>query len=566
MLENLRIRNFAIIDEVEVELANGMTVLTGETGAGKSILVDALGLVLGERGSASLVRQGAERAELSAEFATGALPAVGDWLAEQELDMDGDCVVRRVIGADGRSRAFINGNPVPLQSLKALGEKLVDIHGQHFHQSLAKRRIQRQLLDFYGGLEPQLSEVREAHAAWRALADKLEALENANADRAARLDLLQYQVRELEALDLASDEIEDLEAERQKLANAGNIVDGVSVALQAIFDADEGNAQSLIAEASNKLERLVTMDKALEGPLALLTEAGIQVTEAADALRHYADSLDMDPARRDWVEDRLNAIHNVARKHRVEPGELVALHNGLAEELDDLLHAEERGAELSRKTSAALETYQKAAAKLSVARNKTARAFAEAVTAAMAGLGMPGGIFDVAIDSDASREPRADGIDTLEFLISANPGQPPQSLAKIASGGELSRMSLAIQVIASGGSDIPVMVFDEVDSGVGGGVAEMVGRRLSELGSNRQVLCVTHLPQVASQADHHLRINKISDKKSTRISVSTLNRDERVEELSRMLGGVKITQRTREHAEEMLEAARNTKSSDKASA
>ena len=566
MLESLRIRNFAIIDEVEVELDHGMTVLTGETGAGKSILVDALGLVLGERGSATLVRQGAERAELSAEFATSALPAVCDWLAEQELDMDGDCVVRRVIGADGRSRAFINGNPVPLQSLKALGEMLVDIHGQHFHQSLAKRRIQRQLLDFYGGLEPQLKDVREAFAAWRTLADKLEALENANADRAARLDLLQYQVRELDALDLASDEIEELEAERRKLANAGNIVDGISVALRAIFDEDEGNAQSLIAEASNRLERLVEMDAALEGPLAMLTEAGIQVTEAADALRHYADSLDMDPARRDWVEERLNAIHNIARKHRVDPNELAALHTGLAEELDDLLHAEERGAELSRKTSAALESYRKAAAKLSASRQKTSRTFADAVTAAMAGLGMPGGVFEVAIDSDAKREPRADGVDTLEFLISANPGQPPQSLAKIASGGELSRMSLAVQVIASGGSDIPVMVFDEVDSGVGGGVAEMVGRRLSELGSNRQVLCVTHLPQVASQADHHLRINKISDKKSTRISVSTLNHSERVEELSRMLGGVKITQRTREHAEEMLEAARNSAKSGKASA
>jgi DNA repair protein RecN (Recombination protein N) len=566
MLESLRIRNFAIIDEVEVELDNGMTVLTGETGAGKSILVDALGLVLGERGSATLVRQGAERAELSAEFATRALPAVCDWLAEQELDMDGECVVRRVIGADGRSRAFINGNPVPLQSLKALGEKLVDIHGQHFHQSLAKRRIQRQLLDFYGGLDSQLQQVRDAFTAWRTLANKLEALENANADRAARLDLLQYQVRELEALDLAGDEIDELEAERQKLANAGNIVDGVSVALRAIFDEDEGNAQSLIAEAGSRLERLVDMDKALEAPLALLTEAGIQVTEAADALRHYADSLDMDPARRDWVEERLNAIHNVARKHRVDPGELVALHTGLAEELDDLLHAEERGAELSRKTSSALETYRAAAAKLSAARQKTSRAFAGAVTAAMAGLGMPGGIFEVAIDSDAAREPRADGIDTLEFLITANPGQPPQPLARIASGGELSRMSLAIQVIASGGSDIPVMVFDEVDSGVGGGVAEMVGRRLSELGGDRQVLCVTHLPQVASQADHHLRINKISDKKSTRISVSTLNHHERVEELSRMLGGVKITQRTREHAEEMLEAARKSAGSDKASA
>ena len=566
MLQNLRIRNFAIIDEVEVELCNGMTVLTGETGAGKSILVDALGLVLGERGSASLVRQGADRAELSAEFSTGQLPAVSAWLSEQELDMDGDCVVRRVIGTDGRSRAFINGNPVPLQSLKALGEKLVDIHGQHFHQSLAKRRIQRQLLDFFGGLQTQLTDVKAAFEDWRVFAEKLAALENANADRAARLDLLQYQVRELGALDLEDDEIEELEAERQKLQNAGNIVDGVSVALQAIFDEDAGNAQSLIAEACNRLERLATLDKDLEGPLALLTEAGIQVTEAADALRHYADNLDMDPARRDWVEDRLTAIHNISRKHRVEPTELPALHARLEAELDDLLHAEERGVELGKKTSEALARYRTIASQLSTARRASSKKFAEAVTAAMAGLGMPGGVFAVEIDSDANGEPRAEGIDKLEFLISANPGQPPQPLAKIASGGELSRMSLAIQVIASGGSDIPVMVFDEVDSGVGGGVAEMVGRRLSELGADRQVLCVTHLPQVASQADQHVRINKMSDKKSTRISVSCLNHDERVEELSRMLGGVKITQRTREHAAEMLAGARSARSGGKASA
>ncbi len=566
MLQNLRIRNFAIIDQVDVAFATGMTVLTGETGAGKSILVDALGLVLGERGSSNLVRNGADRAELSAEFDVSALPAVRDWLTTQELDIDDDCVVRRVIGADGRSRAFINGNTVALQNLKALGELLVDIHGQHFHQSLGRRDIQRQLLDHFGGLQNQLKEVNGAFANWQTLARQLDELENANADRSARLELLQYQVRELETLSLEDNELETLEVERQKLQNSGHIADGISAALLELYDSDDANAQSLIAIAASRLQKLSAIDSALEAPLKLLQEAGIQVSEATDALHHYADDLDMDPGRRDWVEERLTAIQNIARKHRIPAAELPALAVQLGEELELLLNAEVRGAQLVKETKQARTTYYNAAESLSKGRQTSAGKFSEAVTAAMAGLGMPGGVFDAHLAQDPDAKPQSHGIDTLDFLISANPGQPPQPLSKVASGGELSRMSLAIQVIASDGSDIPVMVFDEVDSGVGGGVAEMVGRRLSELGSNRQILCVTHLPQVASQADNHLRINKMSDKKSTRIGVATLTHDERVEELSRMLGGMKITQRTREHAEEMLEAAKTATGNRKASA
>lgn len=566
MLQNLRIRNFAIIDQVDVAFAPGMTVLTGETGAGKSILVDALGLVLGERGSSNLVRTGTDRAELSAEFDVSALPAVREWLSTQELDIDDDCVVRRVIGADGRSRAFINGNTVSLQNLKALGELLVDIHGQHFHQSLGRRDIQRQLLDYFGGLQQQLKSVTTAFDEWQTLAQQLEDLENANADRSARLELLQYQVRELETLDLQTNELEALESERQILQNSGQIVDGISAALTELYDDDDVNAQSLIAAATSRLQKLAVLDSALEAPLKMLQEAGIQVSEAADALRHYANDLDMDPARRDWVEERLTAIQNIARKHRVAAAELPTLVAQLSDELDLLLNAEERGAQLVKATKAARTVYYQAAEVLSKGRQAAAVKFSEAVTAAMAGLGMPGGVFDAHLLTEAAGKPQRHGIDTLDFLISANPGQPPQPLSKVASGGELSRMSLAIQVIASDGSDIPVMVFDEVDSGVGGGVAEMVGRRLGELGINRQVLCVTHLPQVASQADNHLRINKMSDSKSTRIGVTTLNHDERVEELSRMLGGVKITQRTREHAEEMLEAAKVANGKQKASA
>jgi DNA repair protein RecN (Recombination protein N) len=554
MLTGLHVRNFAIIDEVEIEFEPGMTVLTGETGAGKSILVDALGLVLGERGGAGLVRGNAGRAEFTAEFDLGNLPMAREWLETQMLDLDGECILRRVINADGRSRAFINGNAVPLQSLKALGEILLDIHGQHFHQSLARRDVQRSLLDYFGGLVDSAVATSNAFTEWRLLADKLDALRGADADRTARLELLRFQIGELDALDLGPDEFETLSIERTKLSNSGRLAEGVALAVDRLYDADPGNAQSLIADAAQAIEALAVVDDSLEPVAEVLREAGIQVTEAVDSLRRYGDGLDMDPARRDYVEERIGAIIDIARKHRVEPEALGDLHTELAEQQSDLEHAEERGAELEQSVAEAGQNYRDAAALLSAGRRKAAGKFSAAVTEAMAGLGMPGGVFEVSVTNRDDDDPRAFGIDNIEFLISANPGQAPQSLSKVASGGELSRMSLAIQVIASDGSQIPTMVFDEVDSGVGGGVAEMVGLRLRELGESRQVFCVTHLPQVASLGNHHFRIMKISDGKSTRTGVTRLGHDERVEEIARMLGGVEITERTRDHAAEMLSA------------
>jgi len=555
MLMNLQVRDFAIVDRIDIEFAPGMTVLTGETGAGKSILVDALGLVLGERGSAQLVRNGAKRAEFAAEFDVSGLASASAWLEKQALDMDDECLLRRVINADGRSRAFINGNAVPLSQLKSLGELLLDIHGQHFHQSLGHRAVQRDLLDHFGVLLVERTNTESSFAAWRSLAEQLQQLTDAEADRASRLDLLSFQLQELDGLALEKGEITELNSERQKLQNSGRLAEGVGRTLDELFESDAANANSLLSDAVRVLESLVEFDATLEPVVEMLNSASIQVSEAAETLRRYGDSIDMDPQRRDWVEERLDSLQTVARKHRVAADELPDLVEKLRREHDDLSHAEERGRDLQQQAEKARVRFLKEAKALSNKRQKAAKSFARAVSDAMHGLGMPGGVFEVAITRLDEESARHWGVDGIEFLISANPGQAPQSLAKIASGGELSRMSLAIQVIASDGSSIPTMVFDEVDSGVGGGVAEMVGRRLQELGANRQVLCVTHLPQVASLANQHLRISKDSDGKTTRTRVHVLSKDERIEELARMLGGVEITRKTLEHAAEMLAGA-----------
>ncbi|MGI9236853.1 MAG: DNA repair protein RecN [Woeseiaceae bacterium] len=552
MLMNLQIRDFAIVDRIEIEFDDGMTVLTGETGAGKSILVDALGLVLGERGSAQMVRDGAKRAEFAAEFDVADLDAARAWLAEHALDQEDECLLRRVINADGRSRAFINGNSVPLSQLKTLGEMLLDIHGQHFHQSLGHRSIQRDLLDHFAGLQKQRSAMERLFADWKELDSRLQRLIEAESDQASRLDLLEFQIHELDSLGLAPGEVEELQVERQKLQNAGRLAEGVSGALGALFEDENGNANSLVADAVRSVEPLIDYDASLEPALELLNSASIQVAEVADSLRRYSETVDMDPQRRDWVEERLDAIQSAARKHRVNGDELPALLNKIRDEFDELGHAEERGRDLEERVAIKKNEFLTQAKALSKARSKAAKSFAAKITEAMMTLGMPGGVFEISLtklDDDAAR---SSGLDAIDFVISANPGQAPKPLSRIASGGELSRMSLAVQVIASDGSTIPTMVFDEVDSGVGGGVAEMVGRRLQELGTSRQVLCVTHLPQVASLANQHLRVSKVSDGKFTRTKVQALNEEERVDELARMLGGVEITHKTLAHAAEML--------------
>ena len=556
MLMNLQVRDFAIVEKIDIEFGSGMTVLTGETGAGKSILIDALGLVLGERSSSQLVREGAKRADFSAEFDISKLKLVKSWLYDSALDFDGECLLRRVINADGRSRAFINGNAVSVSQLKNIGNMLLDIHGQHFHQSLGSRSIQRDLLDHFGDLLPQREDVATAYSAWITVMKKLELILKADTDRESRIELLAFQIQELDSLNLAVGEFDALNTEHQKLKNSGRIADGVTAALDTLINNERNNANDLIAVAVRSLNSLSAFDKSLDSLLEMLNSATIQISEVADSLRRYGEDIDMDPQRHNWVEERLDELQAAARKHRIPVEELQALLMRLRDEYDQLIHSEERSRELKKQVKILRDELLKKANLLSEMRHDAAKKFSSLVTRAMASLGMPGGLFEISILPLNEDSIHPHGIDNIEFLICANPGQNTQPLAKIASGGELSRMSLAIQVIASDGSAIPTMVFDEVDSGVGGGVAEIVGRRLQEIGENRQVLCVTHLPQVASLADHHFRISKVTDGKSTRTRLQSLRNDERINELARMLGGVEITTKTLEHAAEMLSGAR----------
>lgn len=552
MLRSLQVRNFAIVDQLDIDFLAGMTVLTGETGAGKSILVDALGLLLGDRGGAGLVRAGADRAELTAEFDLDTHEAAAHWLAEQSLDLEEGCLLRRVITKDGRSRAFINGSAVPLQTLKLFGELMADIHGQHFHQSLTKPSVQRDLLDHFAEAGELRAMTAEAFTSWRGSVAKLGALAAAESDRESRIELLRFQLEEISALDLAEGEYDSLIAESTKLNHAERLAEGLRLVLETIDEGATASARELIARASHEARSLAEIDAALRPAESLLDEAAIQVDEAATLVRRYSQELDIDPQRAQWVTDRIDAARSLARKHNVDQSELTALGRKLDLELDELQRLDQRTDALRAEVNVHEAAYLEVAERLSTVRRDAAAQLSSAVSEAMDGLGMSGGRFVAEVAPLPTNEANAHGRDRVSYAISANPGQEPMPLGKVASGGELSRMSLAIQVIVSDGSAIPTMVFDEVDSGVGGAVAEMVGRRLQELGRSRQVLCVTHLPQVASQADQHLRINKVSDGKATRSGVHQLSEDERVEELARMLGGVEVTERTRDHAAEML--------------
>jgi DNA repair protein RecN (Recombination protein N) len=554
MLTHIHIRDFAIVDELELELDGGMTALTGETGAGKSILVDALGLLLGDRAEASWVRHGSERAEISASFRLEDLAETRAWLAQQELDSgEEECQLRRIISREGRSRAFINASPVPLQSLRELGDRLVDIHGQHEHQSLVRQEVQRALLDGFGAHGEALAAVAAAHGQWRALQEQLEGLRAITEQRDSRLEFVRFQVREMESLQLRAGELAELEHEHARLANAGQLLASCFASLQRLYDADEGSAHDHISQALQEMEALAALDASLQPVRELLTEAQIQIQEAADVLRRYSDRVEQDPQRLQEVEQRLGILHDLARKHRVEADALPGLCMQLQEELATLEQADQRLEQLENELRASTEQYRQAAQVLHQARVRTAQAFGTRVSEAMQGLGMPGGQFTVLVTPREDGRCSAHGSDRIEFRVSANPGQPPMPLGKVASGGELSRISLAIQVIATDSARIPTLIFDEVDTGIGGGVAETVGRLLRALGDRRQVLCVTHLPQVAAQAHHHLQVSKLAGANSTRTSIRLLGEHERVDEIARMLGGIEITESTLRHAREMLE-------------
>jgi DNA repair protein RecN (Recombination protein N) len=549
MLRSLSIRDFVIVDRLELEFAPGFTVLTGETGAGKSILIDALALVLGERADAIVVRKDAERAEISAEFEPAARTPARRWLADNDLAGDGGgCLLRRVIEASGRSRGYINGRPATSAQLRELGAYLVDIHGQHEHQSLLRSEAQRELLDAHGGLVEAARKVADLYRAWQQRRENRVAFEADAAAFAAEREQLEWQVRELVALNLTAGEWHELTGLHARLAHAAGLFEAAQFGIDALSEGDNSSLAQL-NRVMAKLNGLLEFDPTLRDILDVLEPARIQLQEAAQNLRRYGDRIDLDPQRLREVESRLDAVHAAARKYRVNPealpDRLAADRARLAElgmggDVDTLRKLEEQ----------ARAEYMVNAKKLSAGRRKAAKELSEKVTAAMQELAMGGGRFEVALD--AAVEFAAHGLEDIEFLVSAHKGIEPRPLARVASGGELSRLSLAIQTVATQVAQVPTLIFDEVDAGIGGRVAEIVGKMLKQLGRRHQVMCITHLPQVAASADQQWQVAKGMSNGKVLSRVSLLDRDERVEEIARMLGGVTITETTRKHAAEML--------------
>lgn len=557
MLRHLTIRDFVIVDRLELDFETGQTgnfgALTGETGAGKSILIDALLLALGERADAGVVRVGCERTEVSAEFDVAADSPLIEWLRANDFDVDveatgGSCLLRRVVDASGRSRAYINGAAATLAQLKAAAEWLADIHGQHAHQSLMRSDAQRQLIDAQAGLTALAGDVAKAYRHWQKLKS---ARENAERDAEASVrerEMLEWQVKELEALGFDVRQWEDDNQEHRRLSHAAGLIEGTDAAI-TMLDGDEQSALSIIDAALNRIRDLIDIDTALTEPIELIDGARIQLDEAIHALNRYRQRLDLDPQRLAELDARFDAVTSLARKHHVQPEALPDTLAELASRLQDLRLASDPAA-LSAEEAKAKAAFDALAKKLSSGRKKTATDLSKRVTEAMQQLAMAGGTFEVALLT--LDEPASYGNEAIEFRVSANAGQPLRSLAKVASGGELSRIGLSIQVIASESAQVPTLIFDEVDVGIGGGVAEIVGRLLKQLGSQRQVLCVTHLPQVAAQADWQWSIAKETVKGNTLSRVTPLDTESRVEEIARMLGGVKVTETTRQHASEML--------------
>jgi len=554
MLNHIHIRDLAIVTSIEVELGNGMTALTGETGAGKSILIDALGLTLGDRADSGMIRESCERAEISSQFDLSDNPQALAWLKENGLDHGNECILRRLLVRNGSSRAYINGSPVPLKSLQELAERLIDIHGQHAHQLLLKPAYQQILLDRHAGLEALVQETTQAHHNWKCCQKELEALERASEERESRLELLRFQLDELRQLDLKPGEFEALEQEHQLLSNAGRLQASCARLGQELYEAEQ-SAHDRLTHALSELQELSGLDPELAQAAELLEGATIQLQEAATRIRRFGEGVELDPRRLQWLEQRIGDLFDCARKYRCQPSELVDKQQGLEQQLELLEQGDIQLQELRQQQEQLKQAYHKLAHTLRQKRISDAARLEQQVNATLGSLGMSGARLQVAVEPLAEGRTTPQGTDRVELRVSTNPGQTPQPLARIASGGELSRISLAIQIATLECTRVPSLIFDEVDVGIGGGVAEIVGRLLRQIGERHQVLCVTHLPQVASQAHHHIQVSKQADGKGTRISVQPLNETARVEEIARMLGGVKITGQSLAHAREMLQQA-----------
>lgn len=553
MLTQLHIRNFAVVRQLDIEFTAGMTAITGETGAGKSIALDALGLCLGNRADVEWVRSGCDKAEVAAVFTLATDSPAFAWLAEQELSADDDdCMVRRVVTAEGRSKAWINGYPATVGQLRELAPFLVNIHGQHEHQLLTRPEQQLAIVDGYAQHRDLLAKVRSCYQQWYRLRKQQKTLAQQSSDVQSRHELLAYQVQELDEFALAEGEYEVIDQQFKRAANSAALVEDSSFAMNALFDGEHNNAYGLIQTALARLESQLDVDTALAPAVQLLRDAGVQIEEAARELRHYHDHIEIDDEQLHQLEQRVTTAVKLARKHQVEPNQLAQHHAALNAELTTLTEQQVDTEQLDGEVKAAASAYRKAAAELSVSRGKAATKLSKEIVASMQQLNMPHAQFVIDVNADEQSPATALGTDSVRFLVSTNPGQPVQAMAKVASGGELSRMSLAIQVITASHLSTPTLMFDEVDVGVSGPTAAVVGKLLRQLGTTNQVICVTHLPQVAAKAHQQFQVEKSSDGQSTETYITALSNEQRVIELARLLGGDTITSATKANAAELL--------------
>lgn len=555
MLTHIHIENYTIIEHLDLDFNTGMTVLTGETGAGKSIIIDALDLVLGGRADSKAIRAGAERCDIIAGFDIMYIPTAQQWLAAHDFGTESECLIRRTLSQDGRSKSYLNGKPVSLQSIRELGTYLVDIHGQHEHQNLLKRDEQRNLLDAFAGELALVTKVSELAQQWRAANERLTTLENLSQAQTAKLDLLRYQIQELDELGLSEQELQSLEQEHKQLANADNLIQQYQQIIGLLEEAEKANVLSQLNQVKQMLSTIQGFNPKLTNTHELLTSAIVQVEEVTNDIRYCLDRTEIDPGRLQWIEQRLQKIYDTARKHRLKPEELYQHHQALINELASYTLSDNQLAELRQQITALQQDYATLAKQLSAKRAQAARLLSTQVTASMQQLGMPGGCFEVVLEPQLQPEPNAKGLERAEFQVATNPGQHLQPLTKVVSGGELSRISLAIQVITANQASTSTLVFDEVDVGIGGSTAAVVGQLLRKLGERTQVLCITHLPQVAACGHHHYQVKKLTANKATYTEIRILSQEEKVQEIARMLGGLKITEQTMAHAREMLDIA-----------
>ncbi|MFT6429687.1 MAG: DNA repair protein RecN (Recombination protein N) [Halopseudomonas sp.] len=556
MLVHLAVNNYAIVDHLELEIGGGMTAITGETGAGKSIMLDALSLTLGDRADSGAVRPGTDKADILATFDISKIPEATAWLAERDLaSEDQQVILRRVITAEGRSRGYINGSPCPQQDLKALGGMLIDIHNQHEHQSLLKPDTHRRLLDDYAGSRELSRQVQLAAQRCKQTEQALHRASQKGEEQSSRLQLLTYQLEELDNLSLQEGEIQELENDQRQLANAEQIMQSCQQVINLCSENDSGSVLQALTASQQRLAAFKNNHHSLEEANGMLASAQIQIEEAVGELTRYLDHFEADPERQLQVEERLGFIHDLARKHRVNPDELTALQQKLIDELESMQQQDLDAERLTEELEAFREHYRQLAAELSAVRHTAAISLGEEVTRQIQQLGMPGGQVKIQLQPNDPQAFMPHGQESVELLISANPGQPPKPLAKVASGGELSRISLGIQVTTAQTSRVPTLVFDEVDVGIGGPTAEIVGSMLRKLGSSGQVLTVTHLPQVAAHGHQHLFVRKEQTDESTSTRIDHLSQEGRVQEIARMLGGVDMTEESLAHARKLMSVA-----------